>query len=359
MVKAQILAGDRGQAGGVQTVTSPEDVAMVAEVMLGQPLITRQTQAEGEIVRQVYIEQGCEIARSFYLALLLDSRDACLTFLASPVRGSESIEEIATRRPEWVIQHKCPPDTAPNGEQLDDLCEQIGLQGEQAKQVQTCLQAMYQVFIEYDASLIEISPLAVLESGEVMALDIKMSLDDNGLYRQPEAQQWHSQIQRDPAEAIAKQHGFNYLRLPGNIGMLASGAGMALASLDAIIERGGAAANFMDIPPSSNAEQVSAAFGLLLDDSRLQAIMVNVFGGGIMRGDVLAEGILAAIDKKPLDVPLIVSLNGINAEQGQARLQQADIALTLAQDLADAAAKVVQAKPVRSKSLFGRLLGQS
>ncbi|MEZ5590446.1 MAG: ADP-forming succinate--CoA ligase subunit beta [Gammaproteobacteria bacterium] len=351
MVKAQIHAGGRGPAGGVQAVHTPEDARMVAEHMLGSQLATSQTRPQGQIVHKVYIEQGCEIVRAFYVALLLDSQDDTLTYLASPERGGDSIEEVALRHPERVLKLKLPVDEEPSAAQIGELIQQIGLSGEHGRKVVAYLQTMYRVFLELDATLIEISPLAVVDNGDVLALDVKMSFDDNALYRHADLLALRDEANREPSEAAAAKHGINYVRLQGDIGTLVSGAGLALATLDAIVERGGQPANFMDLPPVSRQAQVAAAFRLLLEDNNIKAILVNVFGGGIMRCDVIADGLIVALreagNARP-KVPLIVRLDGTNAELGRQRLQEAGLGAVLVTDLAEAANQVVVAAQSQS-----------
>ena len=365
MVKAQIHAGARGPAGGVQAVHSPEDARLVAEHMLGSHLATSQTHPQGQLVHKVYVEQGCEIVRAFYVALLLDSIDETLTYLATPDRGGDSIEDTAQQHPEWVLKLKLQPNQEPSRDQLDQLVKEIGLTGEHGRKAVDYLLSMYRVFMELDASLIEISPLAVVDNGDVLALDAKMSFDDNALYRHPDLLALRDEANREPSEAAAAKHGINYVRLQGDIGTLASGAGLALATLDAIVERGGQPANFMDLPPVSRQAQVAEAFRLLLYDDSIKAILVNVFGGGIMRCDVISDGMTIALRElkaagKTLNVPIIVRLDGTNAELGRRRLQEAGIGILLANDLADAVDKVVAAvkrKPQQDSGSPSGLLG--
>jgi succinyl-CoA synthetase beta subunit len=344
-------------------VHSPEDVRTVAEHMLGSHLATSQTRPQGQMIHKVYIEQGCEIVRAFYVALLLDSNDETLTYLATPDRGGDSIEETARQHPEWVLKLKLAVDQQPSQEQLEQMVQQIGLSGEHGRKVIDYLQNLYRIFIELDANLIEINPLAVMDSGDVLALDAKMGFDDNALYRHPDLMALRDEANREPSEAAAAKHGINYVRLQGDIGTLISGAGLALATVDAIIERGGQPANFMDLPPVSRQAQVAAAFRLLFNDSSIKAILVNVFGGGIMRCDVISDGMITALQElkaagNPLAIPLIVRLDGTNAELGRRRLQEAGIGVILASDLADAADKVVAAvkhQPRQDAGLLGSM----
>ena len=364
MVKAQIHAGARGPAGGIQAVHSPEDARNVVEHMLGSSLATSQTRPQGQMIHKVYVEQGCDIVRAFYVALLLDGNDGTLTYLVSPDRGGEGIEETARQHPDWVLKLKLQPDQEPSREQLDQMIKQIGLTGEHGRKVVDYLQIMYRVFFELDASLIEISPLAVVDNGEVLALDAKMSFDDNALYRHPDLLALRDEANREPSEAAAAKHGINYVRLQGgDIGTLVSGAGLALATVDAIIERGGQPANFMDLPPVSRQGQVAEAFRLLFNDASIKAILVNVFGGGIMRCDVISDGMIIALRElkaagRTSTIPLIVRLDGTNAELGRRRLQEAGVGVVLVTDLADAADKVVAAakrQPEKDASLLGSM----
>jgi succinyl-CoA synthetase beta subunit len=362
VVKAQIHAGGRGPAGGVKLVRSVDDARAVAELMLGAPLATAQTAPQGQVVRRVYIEQGCASARALYLALLVDAASARVTLLASPERGADSIEEIAAAHPERVLKIVIDPLQGLTETAARQLAADVDFTGAQAATLVRYLQALYRAFIELDAALIELSPLVVTDSGELLALDVKMSFDDNALFRHPTLQALRVRASADPIASAAAQQGLNYLRLEGDIGTLVSGAGLALATLDAIVECGGRPANFLDIPPMSRQNQIAAAFRLLLADARLAAILVNVFGGGIMRCDAIADGIIAATRETALSVPLVVRLEGTNADIGRKTLRACAGDIRFADDLADAAAKVVQAAraapaPKRIKKLFGKEAG--
>ena len=341
-VKAQILAGGRGAVGGVKIVDSIDDVKMIAELMLGSQLTTAQTSAHGLEVRQVYIERGCEIDRSFYIALLVDTSTGQLTLLLSPEPGAEGIEQYAMKHADTVIKTVIDPNTGPSAEQVEDLIAGVALTGDQAQTFQRYLDTLFKIFSELDTTLIEISPLVVTSTGELTALDAKVSFDNNALFRHPEIKSLQDQQEMDSNELAAAQQGLNYFQLDGTIGTMVSGAGLAMATLDAIIESGGAPANFLDVPPMARQAQVAAAFKLLLTDSRLSCILVNVFGGGVMRCDTIADGIIAAeLETKPR-VPIVVRLAGTNAEIGRKTLQGSGLNIILADELADVAQRAVE-----------------
>ena len=346
VVKAQIHAGGRGPAGGVQIVHSVDDAKMVAELMLGSQLTTAQTAPQGVTVKQVYIEQGCSIVRSFYLALLVDTLSDCLSFLVSPERGSESIEEIALKHPERVCKIVIDPEQSLQTTQAQELATTIGLGGDQADVFVRYLQLLYDAFTQMDATLIEISPLVVTDEGILTALDAKMSFDNNALFRHPTIKALQDNDSTDPIELAAAQQGLNYFKLDGTIGTMVSGAGLAMATLDAIIECNGKAANFLDVPPMARQSQVAAAFKLLLSDDRLACILVNVFGGGIMRCDTIADGIIAALRESQINpantLPLVVRLTGTNVEIGRKKLQDSGFTIHFATDLADAASQALK-----------------
>jgi succinyl-CoA synthetase beta subunit len=341
-VTAQIHAGGRGPAGGVKIVHSLEDVKTVAGLMLGATLTTVQTGPQGQTVKRVYIEQRCQFVRGFYLALLIDTTLGQLTFLASPERGSESIEEIATRHPERVLRKTVDIDAGLSDQQARELAAAVDLSGAHAQTFIRYLHALHEAFIHLDASLIEISPLVVTDNGEVMALDAKMTFDDNALFRHPTVQALRTRASANPTELAAAQQGLNYVGLDGNIGTLVSGAGLAMATLDAIKECGGEPANFLDVPPVARQAQVAGAVNLLLADARLDSALINVFGGGIMRCDVFANGIIAATRESGVKIPLVVRLDGTNVDIGKKALRDAGLDIIFADDLASAAQMVVE-----------------
>lgn len=360
VVKAQIHAGGRGPAGGIKIVHSVDDVEMIADLMLGAELTTAQTAPQGQKVSRVYIEQGYDIVRRFYLALLVDADKACVTLLVSPESGNEGIEEIATQAPEKVLRIALDPEAGLQTEQARQLADSVDLSGPQAETLVRYLQALYELFVSLDASLVEISPLVVSDSGELLVLDAKLSFDDNALFRHPTVQALQDLESRHPTELAAAQQGLNYIELDGDIGTLVSGAGLAMATLDAIVEVGGRAANFLDVPPVARQAQVAGAVQLLLGDSRLKSILINVFGGGIMQCNTVADGLVAALRQSRPKTPLVVRLDGINADIGKKALLASGFEVTFADDLADAAQKAVQAAtsaaaaPSLLKKLFGR-----
>ena len=341
-VKAQIHAGGRGAVGGVKIVDSIDDVKMIAELMLGSQLTTAQTSAHGLEVRHVYIEQGCEIDRSFYLALLVDTSSGQLTLLLSPEPGTEGIEQYAMKHADTVNKAVIDPNTGPSAEQAQELIAGVGLTGEQAQMFQRYLEALFRIFVELDGTLIEISPLVITSTGELTALDAKISFDNNALFRHPEIKALQDLQDMDANELAAAEQGLNYFRLDGTIGTMVSGAGLAMATLDAVIENGGTPATFLDVPPIARQAQVAAAFKLLLTDARLSSILVNVFGGGVMRCDTIADGIVAAVRETKPRVPIVVRLAGTNAEIGRKTLQNSGLKIILADELADVALRAVE-----------------
>ena len=351
VVKAQIHAGGRGPAGGVKIVHSIDDVRTIAELMLGATLTTVQTGPQGQTVRRVYIEQGCTFVRSFYLALLIDAVLGQLTFLVSPETGSEGIEEIATKHPERVIKATADIDTGLTEEQARQLAADVDLMGDHAETFIRYLRVLHEAFINLDASLIEISPLVVTDEGKVMALDAKMTFDDNALFRHPTVKALRTRESVNPTELAAAQQGLNYLCLDGDIGTMASGAGLAMATLDAIKECGGEPANFLDIPPMARQSQIAAAVNLLLADERLNSILINVFGGGIMRCDVVADGIIAATRETGINIPLVARLDGTNIDIAKKALLDAGLNIIFADDLATAAKTVVEQSQLSSRAM--------
>lgn len=341
VVKAQVLAGGRAAAGGVKIVHDPDDVEPLAELMLGARLTTAQTGAGGQTIHQVYVEQGCRIMQAFYLALMVDAELARPVFIASPDSGKGSIEAAARKHPEMVLRLTVDKPSGPEAGALRDFVARTGLDGAAAATACRYLSAMYRLFCDFEASLIEIGPLALLDDGQVVALDAKMSFDDNALFRQPDIRKLRDDCHLSAAQQTAAQHGLNYLQFSGDIGILASGAGLAMATFDAIVENEGAPGVFLDVPPTASPAQVATAFRLLLDDETLCCLVVNVFGGGIMRCDVIADGLLAALQEKTRDMPLVVRLNGINAALAYDKLRACKT-MTGTDSLADAARAACQ-----------------
>ena len=341
VVKAQIHAGGRGKGGGVKLAKSVEEVRQLADRMLGMTLVTHQTGPEGKQVRRVYVEDGCDIARELYLGILIDRAEARLTLMAS-TEGGVDIEEVAAKMPEKII--KVAIDAAIGFQPFHgrQIAFGLGLEGKQVAKAVTFMRGVCRAFTELDASLIEINPLVVTEGGNLVALDAKMNFDGNALYRQPKVVQLRDLDEEDPQEVEASRHELNYIKLDGNIGCMVNGAGLAMATMDIIKLYGGAPANFLDVGGGANKERVTAAFKLLLSDPKVEGVLVNIFGG-IMRCDVIAEGIVAAAREVNLGVPLVVRLEGTNVDFGKQLLSESGLAITAASDLADAAQKVVSA----------------
>jgi succinyl-CoA synthetase beta subunit len=341
VVKAQIHAGGRGKGGGVKLARSVEEVRQLADQMLGMTLITHQTGPEGRQVRRVYVEVGCAIARELYLAVLIDRASSRLTLMAS-TEGGVDIEEVAAKTPENIIKVAMDPAIGFQPFHGRQIAFGLGLDGRQVSKAVTFMGGVCRAFAELDASLIEINPLVVTEDGDLVALDAKMNFDGNALYRQPKVVQLRDLDEEDPHEIEASRHELNYIKLDGNIGCMVNGAGLAMATMDIIKLHGGAPANFLDVGGGANKERVTAAFKLLLSDPKVEGVLINIFGG-IMRCDVIAEGIVAAAREVNLGVPLVVRLEGTNVELGKQILDDSGLAITAARDLADAAQKVVWA----------------
>jgi succinyl-CoA synthetase beta subunit len=341
VVKAQIHAGGRGKGGGVKLARSVEEVRQLADRMLGMSLVTHQTGPEGRQVRRVYVEAGCDIARELYLGAVIDRADGRLTLMASTEGGVE-IEEVAARTPDKI--HKVAIDPAIGFQPFHgrQIAFGLGLEGKQVSKAVAFMRGVCRAFTELDASLIEINPLVVTDGGNLVALDAKMNFDANALYRQPKVMELRDLDEEDPHEIEASRHELNYIKLDGNIGCMVNGAGLAMATMDIIKLYGGAPANFLDVGGGASKERVSAAFKLLLSDPKVEGVLVNIFGG-IMRCDVIAEGIVAAAREVNIAVPLVVRLEGTNVDLGKQILSESGLAITAASDLADAAEKVVSA----------------
>ena len=341
VVKAQIHAGGRGKAGGVKVVKSVEDATAAAKAMLGVHLKTHQTGPEGKEVKRVYIEQGCQIARELYLGMVMDRATARVTVMASSEGGVE-IEEVATKTPEKIIRVVIDPVTGLQPFHARKIAFALGLQGKQVQSAVAFLDGLYRAFQGLDASLVEINPLVVTATGELLALDAKMNFDDNALFRQPNVRALRDEDEEDPAELEASKHDLNYVKLSGNIGCMVNGAGLAMATMDIIKLYGGEPANFLDVGGGATRERVTTAFKLILSDPHVEGILVNIFGG-IMRCDVIAEGVIAAAREVSLHVPLVVRLEGTNVDLGKKILSQSGLPIVSADNLADAAEKIVKA----------------
>jgi len=341
VVKAQIHAGGRGKGGGVKVVKSRPEVRAMAEQMLGMTLVTHQTGPAGKEVKRVYIEEGCDIARELYLSILLDRATSWITVMAS-TEGGMDIEEVAAKTPEKILKVAVDPAQGLQPYHARQLAFGLGLDAKQMRSAVAFLQGMYRAYTELDASLVEINPLVVTGSGELIALDAKMNFDDNGLFRHPDVSELRDEDEEDAAELEASHHELNYIKLDGSIGCMVNGAGLAMATMDIIKLEGGDPANFLDVGGGATAERVTAAFKIILSDPNVKGILVNIFGG-IMRCDTIANGIVAAAKELDIHVPLVVRLEGTNVDQGKAILAESGLDIVPANDLGDAAKKVVAA----------------
>jgi len=350
VVKSQIHAGGRGAGhfkdnpagkGGVRIVKSVEEVRESAREMLGHALVTKQTGPAGKEVKRIYIEEGCNIARELYLGLLLDRETSRLTMMASTEGGME-IEEVAAETPEKILKVSIDPATGMLPYHARKLAFGLGLEAKQVGSAVKFMLAMYKAFTELDASIIEINPLVITAGGEVMALDAKMNFDDNALYRHKDIADLRDEDEEDLAELEASKHELNYIKLDGSIGCMVNGAGLAMSTMDIIKLKGSSPANFLDVGGGATKERVTEAFKLILSDPNVEGILVNIFGG-IMRCDVIAEGVVAAAKEVSLDVPLVVRLEGTNVEKGKQILADSGLSIVSADDLGDAADKIVKA----------------
>ncbi len=341
VVKAQIHAGGRGKGGGVKVVKSIDEVRETAKRMIGMKLVTHQTGPAGKEVKRVYVEEGCDIKRELYLGMLIDRATSRVTVMASTEGGVE-IEEVAAKTPEKILKVAVDPVAGLQPFYARRLAFGLGLEGRQVASAVKFVSAMYDGFMRLDASLIEINPLVVTGAGEVMALDAKMNFDDNALFRHREVADLRDEDEEDPAEREAARHDLNYVKLAGNIGCMVNGAGLAMATMDIIKLYGGEPANFLDVGGGATKERVTTAFKLILSDPNVEGILINIFGG-IMRCDVIAEGVVAAAREVSLHVPLVVRLEGTNVELGKKILSQSGLPIIAADNLADAAERVVQA----------------
>ncbi len=339
-VKAQIHAGGRGKGGGVKIAKSLAEVKEHAENIIGMTLVTPQTGEEGQEVRRVYIEKGCAIAKELYFSILLDRATGRLTCVASEAGGMD-IEEVAATTPERIKKITLDPALGFQDYQGRDLAFALNLEGKTALQVARLIKGVYETYYHYDASLIEINPLAVTEDGNCIALDAKMDFDDNALYRHGDIEELRDLDEEDPSEYEANKHDLSYIKLDGNIGCMVNGAGLAMATMDVIKLFGGEPANFLDVGGGAPRERVTTAFKLILSDPNVEGILVNIFGG-IMRCDIIAEGVVAAAKEVGINVPLVVRLEGTNVNQGKEILKNSGLPILAADDLGDAAKLIVQ-----------------
>jgi len=340
VVKAQVHAGGRGKAGGVKLAKDLDAVRSAAAAMLGRHLVTRQTGAEGMPVNQVYVESGSQIAREIYLSLVLNRERGRIAFIASAAGGMD-IEEVAAHSPEKIITVNIHPAAGLLGFQCRQLAFGLGFASSQLEEFMRLAQALYRLYIEKDASLVEVNPLIVTGEGRIVALDAKINIDANALFRHPAIAALRDPSQEDPMEREASEHDLNYVSLDGNIACMVNGAGLAMATMDLIKLHGGAPANFLDVGGGATSERVSAAFKLILSNAKVRAILVNIFGG-IVRCDLIADGIISAVKQVGVKIPVVVRLEGTNADVARERLASSRLAITTASDLTDAATKVVR-----------------
>lgn len=339
--KCQVHAGGRGKAGGVKLVRNAEEVRSFAEQFLGKRLVTFQTDAKGQPVNAIYIEETCQIARELYLGAVIDRATQRVVFMASSA-GGMNIEEVAAQTPELI--HKVALDPLVGGQpyQGRELAFKLGLKGNEVNAFAQIFVRLAKLFVEKDLALVEINPLVVTKEGELVCLDAKVSVDNNALYRQPELKAMQDLTQDDPREAEAEALSLNYVALDGNIGCMVNGAGLAMGTMDIIKHHGGLPANFLDVGGGATKERVAGAFKIILSDSNVKAILVNIFGG-IVRCDLIAEGIVAAVNEVGVHVPVVVRLEGNNAERGREILAQSGLNIIAAETLTEAAEQAVSA----------------
>ncbi len=339
-VKAQVHAGGRGKAGGVKLVKNEDEAAEVTESLLGRRLVTPQTDSEGLPIESVLIEKISPIKREFYLSLLVDRATERVSFITS-IAGGMDIEAVAEETPEKIISFSVHPAAGLQSHQCRKVAFSLELEGQQIRALEKLMQGMYQLFLDKDASQVEVNPLIETEAGELMALDAKINFDDNALKAHPDISAMQDEGQEDEKENKAQQFDLNYITLDGNIGCMVNGAGLAMATMDLVKLKGGAPANFLDVGGGTNAEKVAEAFKLLLSDDQVKAVLVNIFGG-IVQCDVIAKGILAAVEEISITIPVVVRLEGTNAELGRQLLNDSGLGLVAADDLSSAAEQVVK-----------------
>ena len=353
--KAQVHAGGRGKGtfkngfkGGVHVRRTPEEVSAVAAKMLGQILVTHQTGPAGRVVNKVLVAESADIAREIYFAIFLDRATAAPVIVASTEGGVE-IEAVAAKSPEKIIREPIDPLGGLQPFQTRKLAKQLGFESSQLKNASKLFEGLYRTFVAFDCSMVEVNPLVITTTGDVLALDAKFNFDDNALYRHPEVAEMRDVAEEDPREVEASKHGLNYIGLDGNIACLVNGAGLAMATMDIIKFYGGEPANFLDVGGGATEEQVTEAFNILIADKKVKAILVNIFGG-IMKCDVIAQGIINAAKTVKLSVPLVVRLEGTNVERGKQLLKDSGLSLIAAENLADAAQKAVAAANSKSQA---------
>src|SRR3954462_503920 len=341
VVKAQIHAGGRGKGGGVKVVKGPDEAAAASKKMIGMTLVTYQTGPSGQKVQRVLVEQGLKIVRELYLGIVLDRASERLVMMVSQEGGVE-IEKVAHETPEKIFKAFVHPGLGLAGYQARQLAFGLGLQGGQGKQAVKVMSAVYTAFVATDASLLEINPLIVTEEGNLLALDAKMNFDDNALFRHADFKELRDPAEEDPLEVEASKYSLNYIKLDGTIGCMVNGAGLAMATMDIIKLAGGEPANFLDVGGGANADQIKNAFRILMSDKSVRAVLINIFGG-ILRCDVLAEGVIAAVKDLGVPVPIVIRMEGTNVEKGKQMLKDSGLNFATADDMNEAARKVVAA----------------
>jgi succinyl-CoA synthetase beta subunit len=339
VVKAQIHAGGRGKGGGVKLAKSPDEAEQLAKQMLGMTLVTHQTGPEGKKVGRVLIEEGVQIERELYVSVLIDRGQEAPVFIASAAGGMD-IEEVAAKQPEKILNEVIDRGTGIVPFQARKLAFGMGLTGSAATKLVKVLDSIYKAFIDTDASMIEINPLILTRSGDLLALDAKVTFDDNGLYRHPDLRDFRDITEEDPLEVEASKFNLNYIRLDGNIGCMVNGAGLAMATMDIIKLSGGEPANFLDVGGGANAEQIKNAFRILMADKNVKAVLINIFGG-ILRCDILAQGVIAAVKELGVPVPIVIRMEGTNVEEGKRMLRESGLNFSTADSMGEAADKVV------------------
>ena len=339
VVKAQIHAGGRGKGGGVKVVKNAEEAQATAEKMIGMQLVTYQTGPSGQKVQRVLIEQGLKIKRELYLGLVIDRTTERPVLMVSPEGGVE-IEKVAEETPERIFKEYIHPGIGLSAFQARKLAFALGLEGAQVGLAVKTMTALYEAFKATDASLLEINPLIVTEDGQLLALDAKMNFDDNALYRHPDIKELRDTSEEDPLEVEASKFSLNYIKLDGTVGCMVNGAGLAMATMDIIKLAGGEPANFLDVGGGANAEQIKNAFRILMADKAVRAVLINIFGG-ILRCDVLAEGLIAAVTDLGVPVPIVIRMEGTNVEKGKQMLKESGLNFTTADTMSEAAQKVV------------------
>jgi len=341
VIKAQIHAGGRGKGGGVKLGKDPEEASELARKILGMTLVTPQTGPGGRIVKKVLVEEALEIDRELYVGITLDRGRGLPAMMASRSGGME-IEEVAARDPKAIVREVLDPGLGMFPFQARKLAFALGLSGDSFRKAVPFLQALFRAYVETDASLAEINPLAVTRSGEVLALDAKMTFDDNALFRHADIREMRDLAEEDPLEVEASKFGLNYIKLDGSVGCMVNGAGLAMATMDLVKLAGGEPANFLDVGGGANEEQVKNAFRIILSDKSVRAVLINIFGG-IMRCDIIAAGVVAAVKEMGLSIPVVARLEGTNVDRGKEILRQSGLKIAAADGLADAAARAVEA----------------